>query len=252
VPKKSSKRDQDVYKRLIDIGLRDPFVQIIAGLVVVAVVANFAISTLGGSGPKALIIIALTVMGGVVLFVLRTLTTSANSIFVKIVGYVALSVIMLVVLIFVLLLIPVATMCWPQPYAELLTLPRCVVAPLASSPGFKVIPYAGADITTNSENQKYLVLVFYRPDRLENAGRIVGALRKAGYRSDGFASGLDEVVASDKRPGTSLIKTTTLARPIVDDVNRVVRLAIPENIEFLSVLPEDAPLQRGNVQVDLF
>jgi len=117
---------------------------------------------------------------------------------------------------------------------------------------FTPTPFRGEGISFNPENDKYLVLVFYRPDRLEDAQRIVGALKQAGYRSDGSQSTLDEVIAPDKRPGTSVIKTTTLARPIADDVSKVVRFAIPIQATFVSLLPDDVPLQRGNIQIDLF
>ncbi|HMF20566.1 MAG TPA: TIR domain-containing protein [Pseudolabrys sp.] len=117
---------------------------------------------------------------------------------------------------------------------------------------FTPIPFRGEGISFNPENEKYLVLVFYRPDRIEDAQRIVGALRQAGYRSDGSQSTLEEVIAPDKRSGTSLIKTSTLARPVASDVSKIVRFAIPIQATFVSMFPDDVPLQRGNIQIDLF
>jgi hypothetical protein len=108
------------------------------------------------------------------------------------------------------------------------------------------------NVTSNPENAKYVVLVFYRPDRFDDAQHIVGALKSAGYNSDGMQSSLNEVMASDKRPKTSLIKTTTSARPIVDDVLKLVKAAIPMNKDFVSIFPDDAPLQRGSIQISLF
>src|SRR6516165_4936209 len=122
-----------------------------------------------------------------------------------------------------------------------------------SPPGdeeFKPVRYNGLAITYNADNQKYLVMVFYRPDRKSDAEHIVGALLSAGYRSDGSQSTLNEVVAPNRNPGTTLIKTTTLARPALDHVSEVVRVAVPVEASSVSVFPEDAPLQRGNIQID--
>ena len=244
------KKEDGTYKRLIDVGLRDPFIRGIAGMVVIAAAASYAISALG-SGPKAVITLALSLAFGVVLVILRTLMKYVDSAFVRIVCFVFSGVISFVFLAFVVLLIPAAVICWPQPYAQLLGLPNCLSISIVQKP-FTPIPFTGAGITFNPDNGKYLVWVFYRPDRLEDAERIVGALRSAGYRSDGSQSSLDEVIAPDKRPDTSLIKTTTLARPIVNDVSKVVQFAIPVKAASVSLFPVDAPLQRGNIQVDLF
>jgi hypothetical protein len=238
------KKEDGTYKRLIDVGLRDPFIRGIAGMVVIAAAASYAISALG-SGPKAVITLALSLAFGVVLVILRTLMKYVDS------AFVFSGVISFVFLAFVVLLIPAAVICWPQPYAQLLGLPNCLSISIVQKP-FTPIPFTGAGITFNPDNGKYLVWVFYRPDRLEDAERIVGALRSAGYRSDGSQSSLDEVIAPDKRPDTSLIKTTTLARPIVNDVSKVVQFAIPVKAASVSLFPVDAPLQRGNIQVDLF
>jgi hypothetical protein len=113
-------------------------------------------------------------------------------------------------------------------------------------------PVALPNVTFNPENAKYVVLVFYRPDRFDDAQHIVGALKSAGYMSDAMQSSLNEVMAPDKRPKTSLIKTTSLARPIVDDVSKLVKAAIPMNKDFVSIFADDAPLQRGSIQISLF
>jgi hypothetical protein len=110
----------------------------------------------------------------------------------------------------------------------------------------------GTGITHNPDNSKYVVLVFYRLERKQDAERIVGALRSAGYRSDGGESSLDEVIAPDKRPGLTLIRTTALARPIVAEVSKVVGFAIPVKSSSVSLFADDVVLQRGNVQIDLF
>jgi hypothetical protein len=42
------------------------------------------------------------------------------------------------------------------------------------------------------------------------------------------------------------------ARAALDHVSEVVRIAVPVEASSLSVFPEDAPPQRGNIQIDLF
>jgi len=61
-----------LYDRLVKVGLQDPFIRAVAGMVVIAVAASFAISALG-SGTKSVITLALALAFGVVLVVLRTL-----------------------------------------------------------------------------------------------------------------------------------------------------------------------------------
>jgi len=238
-----------ISDRLISAGLKDPFIRGIAGMAVIAVAASYAISALG-SGTKAVITLALCLAFGVVLLILRTLMKYVDSFFVKIVCFVSAGVIMFVFLVFALLLIPAATICWPQPYAQLFSLLNCVGT--IESPPFKAIPYSGSGITLNPDNGKYLVLVFYRAARQEDAERVVGALQTAGYRSEAAQSSLDEVIAPSHQPDVTLVKTVTRARPAVDDVARVTKLAIPLKATSVSQLPDDAPLQRGDLQIDLF
>ena len=69
------KSEDGTYGRLIQVGLQDPFIRGICGIVVIAVAGSFAISTLG-SGTKAVITLALALSFGVVLVVLRTLLKS--------------------------------------------------------------------------------------------------------------------------------------------------------------------------------
>src|SRR5262249_54224779 len=128
--------------------------------------------------------------------------------------------------VFALLLIPAAVICWPQPYAELISLPNCA-APLAEAKPFTPVPYTGAGVSFNPDNAKYVVRVFYRMDRKADAERVVGALLSAGYKSDGAQSTLDEVVTPNRNPDTTLVKTTTQARPALDEVFRIVKIAVP-------------------------
>jgi hypothetical protein len=243
-------KDSDpTYNRLIDVGLKDPFIRGIAGVVVIAVAASFVISALG-SGPKAIIALALSLAFGVVLVVLRALMKYVDSSFVRIVCFASSAVIMGVFLTFAVLLVPVAVICWPQPFAQLIGLPNCRAVIPVIEEGFDPIPLPA--ITFNPENQRYLVLVFYRSQRREDARRIVGALLSAGYRSDGSISTLDEVISPNRNPNTTLIKTTTLARPVLNRVADVVRAAIPVRASSVILSPEDSSLQRSNIQVDLF
>jgi hypothetical protein len=243
------KSEDGTYGRLIQVGLQDPFIRGICGIVVIAVAGSFAISTLG-SGTKAVITLALALSFGVVLVVLRTLLNHVDSVFVRVVCFVSSAVIMFVFLVFAVFLIPAAFICWPQGYATLLNLPNCSSA-VVEKP-FTPVPFTGAGIVFNPDNGRFLVLVFYRPERQEDAERIVGALRSAGYRSDASQSSLNEVIAPNRNPDTTLIKTTTLARSIVDDVFKVVRFAVPVKASSASVFADDAPLQRGNIQISLF
>ena len=113
-----------LYDRLVKVGLQDPFIRAVAGMVVIAVAASFAISALG-SGTKSVITLALALAFGVVLVVLRTLMKYIDSVFVKIVCLASCGVIMSVFLIFAIFLVPAAFICWPQGYAQLLDLKSC-------------------------------------------------------------------------------------------------------------------------------
>jgi len=102
-----------------------PVVAAIAGVVVIATAASIAISALG-SGAKAIITIALSLLFGVALVILRALMKYVDSTFVKVVCFASAAVIMTVFLVFTVLLVPAAVICWPQPYAQLLSLPNCL------------------------------------------------------------------------------------------------------------------------------
>ena len=122
-----AKKKEATYDRLIKVGLQDPFIRGIAGVVAIATAASIAISTLG-SGTKAVITIALSLLFGVVLVVLRALMKYADSTFVRMVCFASSAVIVTVFLVFTVLLVPAAVICWPQPYAQLLNLPNCLAS----------------------------------------------------------------------------------------------------------------------------
>jgi hypothetical protein len=113
--------------RLIDVGLQDPFIRTIVGVVAIAVAASIAVSALG-SGPKAIITIAFLLSFGVILVILRTIVTNIDQPFIKFVCFMSAGIIMLVFLSFVLFLIPAALICWPAPYAQFLGLTSCAVS----------------------------------------------------------------------------------------------------------------------------
>jgi hypothetical protein len=244
------KHPQTLYDRLVEIGLQDPFIRGVVGVVVIAAAASIAISALG-SGTKAVITLALCLSFGVVLIILRALMRYADSSFVKFVCFAFSGVIMLVLVVFAVLLVPAAVICWPQPYAQLISLPNCGAAQADDTP-FKPVAFTGTGITLNADNSKYLVRVFYRAARKQDAEHVVGALLMAGYKSDGVVSSLDEVIAPNKTPDTTLLKTTTQARPALDEVSRIVKMAIPVKASGLSLFAEDSPLRSGDIQVLLF
>ena len=68
---------------------------------------------------------------------------------------------MFVLLVFALLLIPAAVVCWPQPYAQLISLPNCSGTVIESKP-FTPVPFPRGTISFNPDNAKYAVRVFYR------------------------------------------------------------------------------------------
>jgi hypothetical protein len=245
------KHPKSLYDRLIEVGLQDPFIRGVVGIVVIAAAASIVISMLG-SGTKAVITLALCLSFGVVLIVLRALMRYADSAFVKFVCFAFSGAIMFVLVVFALLLIPAAVICWPQPFSELIGLPNCPAGLVDSKPFTPVAPPAGSGISLKAENNKYSVRVFYRVARKEDAEHIVGALLAAGYKSDGAASSLDEVVTPNRNANTTLLKTTTQARPALDDVLRVVKIAIPLKAAAVSLLAEDAPLRLSDIEVLLF
>jgi hypothetical protein len=244
------KPSHTLYERLIDVGLKDPFIRGVVGIVVIAAAASMAISALG-SGVKAVITLALCLSFGVVLIILRALMRYADSAFVKFVCFAFSGVIMFVLLVFALLLIPAAVVCWPQPYAELISLPNCA-ATVAEEKPFTPLAFTGNGISFKADNAKYLVRVFYRPARKEDAEHVVGALLSAGYKSDGAASSLDEVITPNRNADTTLVKTSTQARPAIDDVSRIVKIAIPVKAAAVSLFSDDAPLRNSDLQVLLF
>jgi hypothetical protein len=68
-------RMEATHGELIRVGLLDPFIRGIVGVVVIATAGSFAISALG-NGTKAIITLALSLSFGVILVILRTLIRS--------------------------------------------------------------------------------------------------------------------------------------------------------------------------------
>jgi len=248
-----SDRPPNIQDDFIKIGLSDPFIRAIVGMVAIALAASFVVSTLGG-GLKAALGVGLSLMFGVVLVVLRVLLTNVNSVFVKWLCFIASAIIVFAFLALAVLLVPAVTICWPQVYHDDLGLPACSMAsPQPVQRPFAPVPYDGRGISMDPANNKFWIRVNYRPPRQADAERIVGALRQAGYRSDAIATELNEVLTDDRSVGTSLVKTTSAARPIVDEVNRILTLAIPLSSGRIKIFPDDVrEFANGDIQVDLF
>ena len=117
---------------------------------------------------------------------------------------------------------------------------------------FTPVAFPRGNISLNPDNAKYTVRVFYRTGRKEDAEHVVGALLTAGYKSDGVESSLDEVITPNRSPDTTLIKTTAQARPALDGVVGIVKIAIPVKAAAISLFPEDATLRNADLQVLLF
>ena len=234
----------DTYGRLVLIGLKDPFIRQIAGAAALAVTASLVISVLG-SGIKAILTISLLLSFGVILIILRTLMNNMDTSFVRTACFVASTIIMGVFLVFGVLLIPVATVCWPQNFAIMLGLNSCQ-GPIAAE--FKPVPFP--DIHFNPANASRRVVVLYRPERLSDAERIVGALRSAGYQSDGVNSDLLEL--TPPFPAATVLKWTASVQSTLADVSELVRTAIPVKASSVSVSSSASSFSRGDLQIDLF
>ena len=234
---------------MIKVGLADPFIRAIVGVVAVATAAAFAVSVIG-DGTRAVIAVGLSLMFGVVLVVLRVLMKNLDSPIVRWLCLIASGVIIAVFLALIVLAVPAITVCWPEMYRETMGLKRCG----APEPRpFTPVPYAGPEIKFDIANRATQVLVFYRETRQSDAERLVGALRTAGFLSDAVASDLNEVIADNRGPGVSLIKTTAAARPLTPDVLRIAQFAMPVAApSSFTIYPTDAVFSRGAIQVDLF
>jgi hypothetical protein len=114
----------NTYRRLVSIGLKDPFIRQIAGAAALAVTASFVIYVVG-SGINAILTLSLLLSFGVILVILRTLMNNMDTSFVRTACFVASTVIMGVFLIFGVLLVPAATICFPKNFAIMLGLNSC-------------------------------------------------------------------------------------------------------------------------------
>jgi hypothetical protein len=234
------------YGRLVSIGLKDPFIRQIAGVAALAVTASFVILVLG-TGVNAILTLSLLLSFGVVLVILRTLMNNMDSSFVRTACFVASTVIMGVFLIFGVLLIPAATICYPPNFAIMLGLNSCKVATTAVIDKFE--PVAFPMIHFDLANGSRRVKVIYRSERLSDAERIVGALRSAGYQSDGVNSTLLEL--TPPFPGATVLKWNSSGQATLPDVSELVRTAIPVKALTLAVSPSASSFN-DDLQIDLF
>jgi hypothetical protein len=244
----SPEPEPDIRSQLIRVGLEDPFIRTIAGMGAIATAVGFVVSILG-DGTRAAIAVGLSLMFGVVLIILRVLMNNTEGAFVKYLCLASSAIIIGVFLALIIFAVQAITVCWPESYRETLGLKACPVQP-SQVRAFTPVAYSGQGISFNPDNKKYLVLVFYRSNRQSDAEQIVGALLSAGYQSEGQDSTLNEVVAPNRSPGLSLIKTSELAQPVVTDVSRITQLAVPASE--VTVFPDVVAFARGNIQIDLF
>jgi hypothetical protein len=116
---------------------------------------------------------------------------------------------------------------------------------------FTPVAFAANNIPFKPANADYRIFVFYRSDRRGDAENIVGALKAAGYQCDDAESDLNETITPNRNPGTTLIKATATGRSTLDDVQQLIHRARPVAAPPL-LFAEDAPLLRGDIQIDLF
>jgi hypothetical protein len=234
----------NTYSQLVSIGLKDPFIRQIAGAAALAVTASFVIYV-AGSGINAILTLALLLSFGVVLVILRTLMNNMDTSFVRTACFVASTVIMGVFLVFGVLLIPAATICFPKNFAILLGLNGCNRPEVVE---FKPVPFPKIDF--NPANASHRVVVFYRPERLSDAERIVGALRSAGYQADGKNSDLIEL--TPPFPGATVLRWTSPVQSTLAEVSELVRTAIPVKASGLFVKSSPSSFNQSDLQINLF
>jgi hypothetical protein len=235
----------NAYRQLVTIGLKDPFIRQIAGAVALAFTAS-AVIYVAGSGINAILSVALLLSFGVIFVILRTLMNNMDTSFVRTACFVASSIIMGIFLVFGVLLIPAATICLPKNFAVLLGLNSCTT----TKEEIVFRPVSFPNIVYNPANGSRSVVVFYRPKRLEDAERVVGALLSAGYRSDGVASDLLELTPPS--PGATVLRWTASAESALAAVSELIRTAMPVKASSLSVKTTPSSFSRGELQIDLF
>jgi len=241
--------ESSVYHEFIKVGLEDPFIRGIVGVVAIATAAGFAISILGDP-IRAALAVGLSLMFGVILAVLRVLMNNLNSAFVRGLCFLAASVIVGVFLLMIVLTFTAATICWPTPYSRMIQLRACVTT--TDSTPFTPSAYTGKGITLDPANAATPIYIFYRRARQPDAEQIAGALMAGGYPVQSVESDLNEVVTDNRTPGLTLIKFKPEAQPATAEVQRIVRLATPTRAPMVTLFPTASALSRGAIQVDLF
>ncbi len=233
----------NTYRQLVSIGLKDPFIRQIAGAAALAFTASSVIYV-AGSGINAILSVALLLSFGVIFVILRTLMNNMDTSFVRTACFVASTVIMGIFLVFGLLLIPAATVCFPKNFSTLLGLNSCSTVETVFRPvSFPKIDY-------NPANGSRRVVVFYRPSRLEDAERVVGALLSAGYQSSGVSSDMLELTPPS--PGATVLRWTASAESALAGISGLIRTAIPVRASSLSVKSTPSSFSQGELQINLF
>jgi hypothetical protein len=239
----------NTYRQLVSIGLKDPFIRQIAGAVALAFTAS-AVIYVAGSGINAILSVALLLSFGVIFVILRTLMSNMDSSFVRTACFVASSIIMGIFLVFGLLLIPAATICFPKDFSVLLGLNSCAKEQIVTKEEIVFRPVSFPKIDYNPANGSRRVVVFYRPSRLEDAERVVGALLSAGYQSDGVSSDLLELAPPS--PGATVLRWTASAESALAGVSELIRTAMPVKASSLSVKTTPSSFSQGELQINLF
>jgi hypothetical protein len=252
VPEKPEKPEKSggLYQQLIAMGLADPFIKLVVGIVAIGAAVGFVLTEFGG-GLKAIIAIGFGIGAGVILLILRALVKDTESNFVRIMGYAASLAITAVFSILVLAVIPVVLTCKPLAYANLLGL--CVPPPApANTPGFTPIQFTGTG-TINQTNANYHILVFYRAPRQTDAEKVAGALLWAKFNSSAIDWRNDDLSELGALSNVVLIRTSSHGQAVADNITHLVQSAIaPVDPNTVSISATDLVLNNGDVQVDLF
>ncbi|MGB6543014.1 MAG: hypothetical protein WBF03_19320 [Xanthobacteraceae bacterium] len=237
-----------LYRRFIEIGLRDPFAQLVIGVVAIGAAVALVISQFGG-GLRAVIAIGSGIGAGVILLILRSLVKDSESNFVRFMGYATSLAITAVFTILVLAVIPAVLTCKPQVYANLLGL--CAPTPGPASTAFAPIPFSGTG-TPEPAAPNYRVLIFYRTARQTDAEKVAGALQWGKFDSGPADWRNDDLNELGPQTGIVLVRASDRGGTVAEAVANLVRSAIFPASATTVTVNNNLHLINGDVQVDLF
>jgi hypothetical protein len=237
----------NLYRRFVDIGLRDPFVQLVVGVVAIGAAVSFVMSEFGG-GLKAIIAIASGIGAGVILLILRALVKDSESNFVRFMGYAASAAITSVFAILVLALIPAVLTCKPQAYANLLGLCSTSGPTLTA---FVPIPFSASE-APDPASPNFRVLIFYRTARQTDAEKVAGALQWAKFNSGPADWRNDDLSELGAQTGIVLVRASSRGGSVAEAIANLIRSSIYPISATTVMVNNNIPLSNGDVQVDLF